>query len=144
MLYELEVLEARHIADLAQDACSARDRVLKRIRATNVQEPRAARGAHTAGARAVFDAAMAALPEQVALRHAIASLPRDIQEKLWATALVGRGEGAISGWNESLRSAGQLSDEALAADLVDDPNLHDCLRKGLYVLGDATIPGDDR
>ena len=46
MLHELEVLEARHIADLALEARKVRDRLLQKVPDTALGEPMPARGAH--------------------------------------------------------------------------------------------------
>src|SRR5208282_4623892 len=92
MLHELEVLEAQHIADLALDARNVRDRLLEKVPDTDLGEPIAARGEHNPGGGVLLTGVLASEPEFVALRQAIAALPRDIREKLWVVAQIGRGD----------------------------------------------------
>ena len=87
---------------------------------------------------------LASAPEFVALRAAIAALPRDIREKLWVTAQIGRGDLAIRDCTGALDAASALTDDDIVANLLDEADLHDCLRKGLYELGAAMPPGDAR
>jgi len=84
-----------------------------------------------------LDAVLVGAPEYLALRDAVAGLPRDIREKLWAVAETGRGQFAIMNWEIAVAEASGLSDAAIAARLLEDPDLHDVLRKGLYELGAA-------
>ena len=142
MLHELEVLEARRIADLARNARSACDAMLQSIRDTDLQEPPALRGEHTRNIAGVLNLGIGPLPEYAVLQEAVAGLPRDIREKLWLVAAVGRGDCVITDWDEGLRSAAGLPDDVLTADLIGEPDLHDVLRKGLYMLGAASLPGD--
>ena len=79
----------------------------------------------------------------LALHQAIAALPRDLREILWAVARTGRGDATPRNWDAVLASASPLTDDDIAADLLDQPDLHDHLRKGLYALGAATLPGDE-
>jgi hypothetical protein len=96
MLQELDVLEARQIADLAADARKVRDRLLEKVPDEELGEPVPARGEHNPAGTLALNGVLAAEPEFVALREAIAALPRDIREKLWVVAQVGRGDVAIS------------------------------------------------
>jgi hypothetical protein len=144
MLHELEVLEARHIADLALDARKVRDRLLAKVPDADLGEPTPARGAHNPGGGVVLTGVLASAPEFVALRAAIAALPRDIREKLWVTAQIGRGDLAIRDCTGALDAASALTDDDIVANLLDEADLHDCLRKGLYELGAAMPPGDAR
>lgn len=142
MLYELEILEARRIADLATDLRKARDRLLQSVPEADLGEPTPARGVHNAAATLALNGVLATTPEFVALRDALAALPRDLQEKLWVTTQLGHGDLAINDWEQGLRDAADLADDALASRLLTEPDLHDCLRKGLYELGMAALPGD--
>ncbi len=142
MLHELDVLEARRIADLAADLRKVRDRLLDKVPEADLGELRPARGEHNPAASLGPDQLAAGEPEFVALRAAIAALPRDIRTKLWVTAEIGRGRVAILGTDAALTEAAALADDALAENLLADPDLHDVLRKGLYALGAATLPGE--
>ena len=137
MLHELDVLEARQIADLASEARKVRDRLLEKVRDVELGEPVPARGEHNLAAALALNGVLATKPEFVALREAITALPRDIREKLWVMAQIGRGDNAIRGWDEALARASVLSDDDIAAGMVAEPDLHAHLRKGLYELGVA-------
>ena len=135
MLHELDVLEARHIADLAREARRVRDRLLEKVRESELGEPEPARGEHHPSATIALNGVLAREPEFVTLREAIASLPRDIKEKLWVVAQVGRGDVAILGWDDALTEASALSDDDIVTNMIGEADLHEYLRKGLYELG---------
>lgn len=142
MLHELEALEARHIADLALDARKVRDRLLEKVPDAQLGEPVPARGEHNLSGSIALNGFLAAEPEFVALREAVTALPRDIREKLWVVVQVGRGDVAILGWDEALAGASALTDDDIVATMVGEPDLHEYLRKGLYELGAAELPGE--
>ena len=142
MLHELEVLEARHIADLAAAARAVRDRLLEQVPDADLGEPMPARGAHNPGADVVLDGVLASTPAFVALRAAITALPRDIRAKLWVVAQIGHGDVAVRDWTGALDAASALRDDEIVEDLVGQADLHACLRKGLYELGVALPPGE--
>jgi hypothetical protein len=142
MLHELDVLEARRIADLAWDARRVRDRLLENVPDAQLGELEPARGEHNPGGALALNGVLAGEPEYVALRETIAALPRDIREKLWVVAQVGRGDVAILDWDETLAGVSVLSDDDIAASMVAEPDLHEHLRKGLYELGAAELPGE--
>jgi hypothetical protein len=144
MLYQLEVLEARHIADLASDARKVRDRLLEKVPEADLGEPMPARGEHNPSSSVTLRGVLETEPEFVALRQAIAAIPRDIREKLWVVAQTGRGNITIGDWDETIGSASMLADDAITADLLGDTDLHDHLHKGLYELGATSLPGDGR
>ncbi len=142
MLHELEVLETRRIADLALDARKVRDRLLEKVPDTQLGEPMPARGGHNPAGSLALNGVLASEAEFVALREAMIALPRDILEKLWVVARVGRGDVAILGWEDALAEAAVLSDDDIVAGMVGEPDLHEHLRKGLYELGATELPGD--
>jgi hypothetical protein len=142
MLHELDVLEARRIADLALDGRKVRDRLLEKVPDAQLGEPEPARGEHNLSGNIALNGVLAAEPEYVALREAIAALPRDIREKLWVVAQIGRGEDTILGWGEALARASALADDDIVADMIAEPDLHEYLRKGLYELGAARLPSE--
>jgi len=55
MLYELEVLEARRIADLAMDARKLRDRLVEKVPDADLGEPVPARGEHNPTGSIILD-----------------------------------------------------------------------------------------
>jgi len=141
MLQEIEVLEARHIADLAADARRLRDRLLEKVPDAALGEPTPARGEHNPSGNVVLEDVLASRPEFVALHEAIAALPRDIREKLWVVTQIGRGDLTILDWDGGLSAASLLTDEDIVANLLGEPDLRDFLGKGLYALGAATVSG---
>lgn len=141
MLQEIEVLEARHIADLASDARRLRDRLLEKVPDADLGEPAPARGAHNPSGNVVLEDVLASRREFVALREAIAALPRDIRDKLWVVTQIGRGDLTILDWDGGLGAASLLTDEDIVASLLGEPDLRDFLGKGLYALGVAAVPG---
>jgi hypothetical protein len=142
MLHELDVLETRTIADLASDARNVRNRLLEKIADADLGEPIPARGQHNPGGGIALDEALAAEPEYVALRDALVALPRDIKEKILVVTQIGRGDLAILDWSFAREAASALPDDDIVATLLDEPDLHDLLHKGLYVVGAATLPAD--
>jgi hypothetical protein len=144
MLHELDVLEARHIADLALDARKVRDRLLEKVPEVDLGEPVAARGEHNPNSSVMLNGVLDTEPAFVALQQAISALPREIREKLWVVARTGRGDVTVRDWEETISSASMLTNDDIAADLLGDPDLHDHLRKGLYELGATSLPGDER
>ena len=141
MLHELDALEMRGIADLALRARKVRDRLLEKVPEAELGEPAPARGEHNPGGSVALTEVLAGEPEFVALREAIVALPRDIREKLWVVAEVGRGDLGILDWQDGLDAASLLSDDDIVANLAAEADLHEYLSKGLYELGAATPPG---
>ena len=79
MLYELDVLEARRIADLALDGRKVRDRLLEKVPDAQLGEPEPARGEHNPSGNIALNGVLAAELEYVARRKAVAALPRGIR-----------------------------------------------------------------
>ncbi len=142
MLHELDVLEIRHVAELAVDLRVLRDRLLEKVPETGLGEPEPERGPHNPAGALAMDPVLSATPPFVALREAIAALPREIREKLWTVAETGGGRYAVPDVATACTEAAGLSDEAIAARLLDDPDLHDVLHKGLYQFGAGASPGE--
>lgn len=142
MLYELDVLEARQIADLALDARKVRDQLLVKVSEDDLRERAPARD-EPRNDNTILNGLLETAPAFIALRQAIAALPRDIREKLWVVARTGRGDATIRDWEEALGSASRLRDDDIIADLIQEPDLHHHLRKGLYELHATNLPGDE-
>ena len=68
MLYEIEILEARRIAELAAVAREARDRCLAPVPEAELGEPRPARGEHHAAGSLGFAGVPEDEPAHLALR----------------------------------------------------------------------------
>jgi hypothetical protein len=88
MLHEIEILEARRIADLAAAARDARSRILTPVPEAELGEPQPARGEH----HPVGALAFAEVTTYRALRKAVDGLPADIRRKLRAVMRVGSGD----------------------------------------------------
>lgn len=142
LLHEIEVLEARRIADLALDLEQVRNGLLEEIREADLFQPRAARGPQDAAGNLALEDVLAAKPEFIALRAALAGLPRGILEKLAALVRIGRGDAGITGWEDTLEAAAVPKTDEIIATLLEEPNLHGYLRKGLYELGAGQVVGD--
>lgn len=143
MLYELDVLEIRQVADLALDARKCRDRLLESVPDAALGEPAPARGEHNPSGGLGLTEVLGTRREVAALRQAIERLPSTVRQKLWAVARVGRGDVTIGEWEDAVASAALLRDGETVADLMADPDLHEHLRKGLYALHATHVPGDD-
>jgi uncharacterized protein DUF3775 len=142
MLYELEILEVRRIADLAAEARKVRDRLLEKVPEAELGEPKPARGEHNPAGNIGLDDVSAGDPAFIALRHGIAELPRELREKLWAVAQIGCGDIGARDWDRALSQIPNVSDDEIMARLLGEPDLHERLRKGLYELGASSVPGD--
>ncbi|HEY0183213.1 MAG TPA: DUF3775 domain-containing protein [Rhodopila sp.] len=142
MLYELDVLEARHIADLAMDMRDVRDRMLTPMRDADLSEPEPAHGEHNPLGEVVLSDVLVGEPAFVALHGALVALPADIRDKLWVLTQIGRGSLAVSRWDHAIDTAEALPGDCVIGNLLDDPDLHDHLRKGLYLVGAAAGFGD--
>jgi len=142
MLYELDVLEVRRIADLALALRKVRDQLLEKVPEKELGEPPPARGEHNPSAEVPVEEQLQFRPEFLALREAIAELPREIRQKLWAVKEIGRGGFTAPQFAQALAAAEAMSDAEILADLLGEPDLHDYCKKGLYELGAAELPGD--
>lgn len=141
MLYEIEILEARRIAELAAAAREARDRCLAPVPEAELGEPPPARGEHHAAGTLGFAGVPENEPAHLALREAIVALPSDIRRKLWAVMRTGCGDYARGDWDQAMAAADNIPDESILGDLADEIDLHDKLMKGLYEIGAAERPG---
>ncbi len=138
MLHEIDILETRRIADLAAEARKPRDRLLGSIPQAALGEPMPARGPHDPAHDVPLQNLLAGKPEVVALRDAIAALPREIRQSVWIVMEIGRGRFAAGEWEQAAAEAGLLRDADVVASLLDEPDLHVCLGKGLYQIDHAT------
>ena len=93
MLHEIEVLEVREIAGLAEAASRVRARLLEKVRESSLGEPVPERGAHNPAHEVMLTDALAENAEFVALREAVLNLPAEIRRglsgRLWKSAAGG-------------------------------------------------------
>jgi hypothetical protein len=133
MLEKIALVQVRRIAELAKAARDARDQMLVQVAESELGEPRVARGLHDPAAAFGMDPLPPDHPTRLALRDAIAALPRDAQDELRALVLVGRGDLGAKEWERAVTEASGAPDVALEF-LTGQANLHEDLEKGLYEL----------
>lgn len=136
MLRQLTTDQAHRIAALAKTAREARDAVLDNVPEEDFGEPPAARGEHnpTAG----LDPLSADDPAVTALRQALVALGPAARSELFVLMRMGQGDFAICDWDRALSEAELLGDETVTAAIIEDPDLHDRITKGLYEVGSSS------
>jgi hypothetical protein len=132
MLNELNRDQAQFVAVLAKAARMQRDAAIAEVREADLTETKAAGGEHNPTA----DLGFVALPEDASqltmLREAVGALTPVGRSELYALMRVGQGQLAAKKWNRGLTEALTLGDDTVTASLLEDPDLHDHLMKGLY------------
>jgi hypothetical protein len=134
MLEAITIEQAKHIADLAKEARSARDHALSELPERDLGEPKLGRGEHNPAAGIGFDPLPAGHPTRVALRNAIIALSDEARSELLALAWVGRGEYGVKDWQRAVPAATAILAAAGTDLLADEADLHEQLTKGLYEL----------
>jgi len=132
MLQELTVESARWIAALAKTARKARDAMLDNVPEQDLGEPPAARGEHNPTGALGFDPLPLGDPALAALRHAVRALGRKARSELFVLMRMGQGNLAAGDWDRGLSEAERLGDETVAAEIIEDPDLHEHITKSLY------------
>jgi len=134
MLRELNVDQAKFIALLAKAARTERDVFLAKVAEKDIDGLQPARGEHNPIAQLGFEQLPPATSQASALREAIVTLSPSARSELYALMRIGQGHLAAKKWHRGLTEAEALGDEAATAAVLDDPDLHDHLVKGLYEL----------
>jgi hypothetical protein len=142
MLHEIEILEARRIADLAEKVSKVRDRLLEKVPEAELGEPQPARGEHNPASSIALEDVLAGDPAFVSFRGGVSELTRELREKLLVVAQIGRGDIGAAGWDHALGQLSNLSDDEIMTRFTGEPDLAQYLRKGLYELGGSSVPGD--
>ena len=133
MLKDLHVGQARFIALLANTARMQRDALLGNVAEDDLDGPMPGRGEHNPTAELGVEPLPAGASKPAAdLREAISSLPEPARRELYALVRIGQGHLAAKKWPHGLSEAEMLGDNAITAAIVDDPDLHDHVMKGLY------------
>ena len=96
---------------------------------------KSARGEHNPTATFGFEPVSEDAP---ALREAITGLSSAERSELYALIRVGQGQFAARQWHSGIVETMTLGDETTTALLIEDPDLHDHLVKGLYELALAS------
>ncbi len=131
MLRALNKDQAHFIALLAQVARIQRDKLLGNVAEEDLGGPRPSRGEHNPTASLGFEPLPPDCEQLRALREAISTLTPAGRAELYALMRVGQGHLAAQDWRRGVADAKLLDEPAVAA-LLDDPDLHDHLIKGLY------------
>jgi hypothetical protein len=132
MLKELNRDQAQFVALLAKAARTQRDAFIGHVPEDDLGEAKPARGEHNPAAALGFAAFPADAPQVTALRDAIVTLSSVGRSELYALMRIGQGNLAAQKWHRGLVEAVTLGDETVTAALIEDPDLHDHLMKGLY------------
>jgi hypothetical protein len=134
MLEKINVTEVKHIAEMAKAARQARDRMIDKIRAEDLDEPKPAKGEHLPAGSLGLDPLPPDHPVRQALREAVASLSAPARRELRALLTIGQGDHAAKDWEDALAEAERAHDEDTIALLVDEADLHEFLMKALHEL----------
>jgi len=133
MLREMNKSQAYFIALLAQVARIQRDRLLGNVAENELGGTKSSRGEHNPTAQLGFEPLSADAEQLTALCEAVNALTPEGRAELYALTRVGQGDLAARDWDRGLTDAALLGESAAAA-VLDDPDLHDHLVKGLYEM----------
>ena len=133
MLKDLHVDQAHFIALLAKTARAQRDALLGNVAEDDLDGPTPGRGEHNPTAELGVEPLPAdASKPAAALCEAISSLSEPARRELYALMRIGQGHLAAKKWDRGLSEAEMLGDNVITAAIIDDPDLHDHVTKGLY------------
>lgn len=133
MLRELNKDQAHFIALLARVARLQRDNLLGNAAEKDLGGTRASRGEHNPTALLAFEPLPRDAEQLTALREAISSLTPNGRAELYTLMRLGQGDLAAQQWDCGLDEAALLGELAVGA-LLDDPDLHDHVVKGLHEI----------
>jgi hypothetical protein len=134
MLRAMTEEEARRIAALAKAARDARDAFLGNVPVEDLGEPQAARGEHDLTTGLGFAPLPPDTPPLRDLLEAVGALTFDARAELLTLVRIGQTELAGDDWDRVLADTLVLGDDAVATALVEDPDLHEHIAKGLYEI----------
>jgi hypothetical protein len=139
MLKELNVDQAHFIALLANTARMQRDALLGNVAEHDLDGATPGRGQHNPTAELGVEPlpADASGPAE-SLRDAITSLPETARRELYVLMRMGQGHLAAKQWQSGLSEAEMLGDNTTTAAIIEDPDLHYHITKGLYEAKLAT------
>jgi hypothetical protein len=132
MLKDLNVRQARFIALLARTARMQRDSLLGHVAEDDLDGGMPGRGEHNPTAELGFEPVPPEASQTGALREAIATLSDTARRELYTLMRIGQGDLATKKWYRGLREAEMLGQETITAAIIEDPDLHDHITKGLY------------
>ena len=134
MLRELSVDQAKFVAILAKAARTERDEFLAKVAEKDIDGVQSAKGEQNPIAHLGFEQLPPGASQARALREAVVTLSPGARSELYVLTRIGQGHLAVQKWHRGVTEATGLGDEAATAALLDDPDLHDHLLKGLYEL----------
>ncbi len=132
MLKDLNADQARFIALLANTARAQRDALLGNVAEDDLDGLQPERGNHNPTAELGFEPLPPEASPTAALRDAIGSLSEPARRELYVLMRIGQGHLAAKNWHRGLSEAEMLGEETITAAIIEDPDLHDHLTKGLY------------
>ena len=132
MLENLTVDQARLVARLAQAARAERDAMLGHGPDRDLSKTTAARGERNPTAALGFDPLPGENRRLTALRDALDVLPPAARSEVYVLTRIGQGHLAADQWDRGMQEAQSLGDTTVTGTLIEDPDLHDHLLKGLY------------
>jgi hypothetical protein len=132
MLKDLNRDQAEFVAVLARAVRAQRDSSITEVREADLAEPKPVRGEHNPMGRLGFVALPEDAQQLTMLREAVDSLTPAGRSELYALMRLGQGDLAVKKWHRGLTEASTLGDDTVTAALLEDPDLHDHLMKGLY------------
>ena len=133
MLKDLHIDQVRFVALLANTARAQRDALLGNVAEDDLDGPTPGRGEHNPTAELGVEPLPAdASKPAAALCEAINSLSEPARRELYALMRIGQGHLAAKKWDRGLSEAEMLGDNVITAAIIDDPDLHDHVTKGLY------------
>ena len=133
MLRGMNKDQAYFIALLAQVARVQRDKLLGNVAENDLGGTKSSQGEHNPTALLGFEPLPADAEQLTALREAISALTPEGRAELYVLTRVGQGDLAAQDWDRGLDEAALLGEQAVGT-LLDDPDLHDHLVKGLYEM----------
>ncbi len=132
MLKDLNADQARFIALLARTARLQRDVMLGHVPERDLDGPLPARGEHNPSAELGFEPVRRGASQTAALSAAVGTLSPAARSELYTLVRIGQGDLAAKKWHRGITEAALLGDETITAAIMEDPDLHDHLTKGLY------------
>jgi hypothetical protein len=132
MLKDLNVDQARFVALVAKTARAQRDAMLGHVPDKDLNGTTAARGEHNPTAALGYEPLPAQDHQLSALRNALGTLTAMARSELYVLMRIGQGHLAAKKWRRGVKEARSLGDVTVSATLLEDPDLHDHLLKGLY------------
>lgn len=132
MLKALTAQQARMIAMIAKATRTERDAVLGNVAEAELADVVPGRGEHNPTAALGFEPLSPEDLQPAGLRDAVTSLSSPARQELYALMRMGQGHLALKNWHRGLTEAETLGEAAITDAIVDDPDLHDHLAKGLY------------